>query len=142
MFLFLFINSLIKKSHNVFLSNSNLQKTGTLSFIDQQLSSAFILGSSKEYRHWLITLAQFLTEQGIELRLRELCQFLLGPPFSSSESNWDSSILGNEKHSLLREILAIITTNLKLQRIYTEFKQQLDLISSFSSSSSSFSSFS
>ena len=128
-------NSLIKTSHNIFLSNSNLQKTGTLSFLDQQLTSSLILGSSKEYRQWLITLAQFLTEEGIEPRLRELCQFLLGPPFSSSDSNWESTILGNEKHELLREVLAITTSNLKLQRIYTEFKQQLDLISSASSSS-------
>ncbi|XP_074603057.1 histone cell cycle regulator-like protein isoform X2 [Brevipalpus obovatus] len=121
---------LMKSSHYLFQNNPSLQKTGTLSFIDQQLASSFVIGSSREYRHWLITLAQFLAEEGIESRLRELCQYLLGPPFQGPDSKWERTILGNKKHELLQEILAITTCNLKLQRFYTEFKQQLDLISS------------
>lgn len=120
----------MKTSHYIFQSNPSLQKTGTLSFIDQQLASSFVIGSSKEYRHWLITLAQFLAEEGLESRLRELCQYLLGPPFQGPDSKWERTILGNKKHELLQEILAIISCNLKLQRFYGEFKQQFDLISS------------
>jgi len=118
----------MKSTHNLFLTNSGLQQSGTLSFIDQQLASSFVIGSSKEYRYWLITLAQYLIEEGLESRLRELCQYLLGPPFKSSSSKWENTILGNEKHKLLQEVLSITTSNLKLQRVYTEFKQQLDLV--------------
>lgn len=124
----------MKSTHYLFQSNPSLQKSCTLSFIDQQLASSFLLGSSKEYHHWLLNLARFLAEEGLESRLREICQYLLGPPHRDSDSKWESSILGNEKHELLKEILAITINNLELQRFYTEFKQQLDHIVSSSNS--------
>ncbi len=37
---------------------------------------------------------------------------------------------GFQKRSLLQEILPIIGSNLKLQRLYTEYKEQLDQTSS------------
>lgn len=123
----------MKSTHYLFQSNPSLQKSCTLSFIDQQLASSLLIGSSKEYRRWLLNLAQFLAEEGLESRLREICQYLLGPPYRGPESKWESSILGNDKHELLKEILAITTSNLELQRFYTEFQQQLDLIISSSS---------
>ncbi|RWS28476.1 Protein HIRA-like protein [Leptotrombidium deliense] len=113
-----------------YIQQTSLHQSATLSFIDQQLAAAFVMGSSKEYRFWLLALAQSLTNENIESRLREICQYLLGPPFKSSSSKWENSILGNEKHSLLREVLSIMTSNLRLQRLYTEFKEQLDAISS------------
>ena len=110
------------------MANRNLQPKATLSYIDQQLSSSLQLSSSKEYRYWLTVLAQFLTNQGLEDRFRELCEFLLGPVFASSSTNWQSTILGIDKRELLKEALLTSTGNIKLQRIYKEFKEQLDQI--------------
>ena len=112
----------------MFVANRNLQPKATLSYIDQQLSSSLQLSSSKEYRYWLTVLAQFLTNQGLEDRFRELCEFLLGPVFASSSTNWQPTILGIDKRELLKEALLISTGNIKLQRIYKEFKEQLDQI--------------
>lgn len=93
------------------------------------MASSFQLSSSKEYRYWLIILAQFLTNEGLEDRFKELCEFLLGPVFATSSTlNWESTILGIDKRELLKEVLLISTGNLKLQRIYNEFKEQLDQI--------------
>lgn len=86
------------------------------------------MGSSKEYRFWLITLVQHLAQENCEGRLRELCQYLLGPVFSSKKTKWEPVILGIDKREMLLEILTVMTSNLRLQRLYLEFKEQLDLI--------------
>lgn len=112
----------------MFIVNRSLQPKATLSYIDQQLSSSLLLSSSKEYRYWITVLAQFLTNEGIEIRFKELCEFLLGPVFASNLNNWQSTILGIDKRELLKEVLLISTGNIKLQRIYKEFKEQLDQI--------------
>ncbi|KAI2799566.1 hypothetical protein RDWZM_007578 [Blomia tropicalis] len=94
--------------------------------------------------------------KNIESRLRDLCNFLLGHQFprmrndcstmattisstpipgsrrltigTSTTSN-ASKILGLSKHELLREILSVLASNLSLQRLYIEFKEQLDSFS-------------
>ncbi|RWS15627.1 Protein HIRA-like protein [Dinothrombium tinctorium] len=119
-----------KSTPNFLAQHSNLQQSATISFIDHQLASAFVIGSTSEYRFWLLSLAKYLTSEGMDMRLREICQYLLGPPFKSSSSKWENRILGNEKHELLREVLSIMTSNLRLQRVYTEFKEQLEAVSS------------
>lgn len=118
----------LKTSHNVFASNSILQQSATLSYIDQQLAASFVLNSSKEYRYWLLKLATHLTDEAQIDRLKELCEYLLGPVYEdfSGEAAWEKTILGNEKRELLLEVLVIMTTNLKLQRLYGEFKDLLD----------------
>jgi protein HIRA/HIR1 len=115
--------------HTLFLNNASLQQSGVLSYIDQQLAASFVIGSSKEYRFWFIALAQHLSKENMETRLREMCQYLIGPLFKSSKSEWDPKILGNNKHELLKEVLSILASNLRLQRLYTEFKEQLEMIS-------------
>ncbi|XP_054154895.1 protein HIRA-like [Oppia nitens] len=115
-----------KSMHTLFLSDSTLQQSAVLSYIDQQLAASFVIGSAKEYRFWMLALAQHLSKENMENRLRELCQYLIGPIFKSIRSQWEPKIVGNGKHDLLKEVLAILSTNLRLQRLYTEFKEQLD----------------
>ncbi|CAG2116093.1 unnamed protein product, partial [Medioppia subpectinata] len=118
-----------RSMHTLFVTNANLQQSGVLSYIDQQLAASFVIGSAKEYRFWLIALAQHLSKESMESRLREVCQYLIGPVFKSSKSQWDPKILGNNKHDMLKEVLSIFATNLRLQRLYTEFKEQLEQMS-------------
>ncbi|XP_016334862.1 protein HIRA-like [Sinocyclocheilus anshuiensis] len=100
----------------------------TLAFLEKQLSSALILLSASEYRHWLLIYARFLVNEGYELRLRELCQDLLGPVHKSSSSSWEPTVLGLRKRDLLTEVLPVIGQNLRFQRLFTEYQDQLELL--------------
>lgn len=116
-----------RTASSVFQSNSSVQANATISLLDQQLASAFVLGSASEYKFWLMSLAQALTDASREDRLRELCTFLLGPIFSSRDS-WNCQILGLDKRQLLSDVLIIMTSNMRLQRLYSEIKDQLNVI--------------
>uniref|UniRef100_A0A672LGD6 Protein HIRA n=1 Tax=Sinocyclocheilus grahami TaxID=75366 RepID=A0A672LGD6_SINGR len=106
----------------------HLQQGMTLAFLEKQLSSALILLSASEYRHWLLIYARFLVNEGYELRLRELCRDLLGPVHKSSSSSWEPTVLGLRKRDLLTEVLPVIGQNLRFQRLFTEYQDQLELL--------------
>ncbi|KAF4074138.1 hypothetical protein AMELA_G00236070 [Ameiurus melas] len=106
----------------------HVQQVMTLSFLENQLSSAFILHSANEYRHWLLIYARFLVNEGYEQRLRELCKDLLGPVHKSSSSAWESTVLGLRKRDLLMDVLPVVGQNLRFQRLFTEYQDQLDLL--------------
>lgn len=44
----------------------HVQQVMTLSFLENQLSSALILYSANEYRHWLLIYTRFLVNEGEE----------------------------------------------------------------------------
>lgn len=106
----------------------HLQQGVTLAYLESQLASALALRSSEEYRHWLLIYARFLVNEGPEHRLRELCKDLLGPVHRSTSSAWDASILGLRKRELLLEVLPVIGQNLRFQRLFTEYQDQLELL--------------
>ncbi|TRY87711.1 hypothetical protein DNTS_018536 [Danionella cerebrum] len=106
----------------------HLQQGMTLAFLENQLSSTLILLSAGEYRHWLVIYARFLVNEGYEQRLRELCQDLLGPVHKSSSSSWEPTVLGLRKRDLLAEVLPVIGQNLRFQRLFTEYQDQLELL--------------
>ncbi|XP_014250807.1 protein HIRA [Cimex lectularius] len=114
------------------VQNTELGPLCTLSFLDMQMASAQALSSKAEYKFWLITYVRFLIHQGLELKLRLVCEELLGPSHSTSTNNlfssWNKQILGLNKHSLLRDVLKEMSNNIKLQRLYTEISSQLDRI--------------
>lgn len=146
-----------------------------------------MMANGKDYRYWLGTLVQNLvslhsagfTPENIELRLRELCNFLIGGQFprsggfpaagvsmvaasssstplasrsrasmmmagapfpstgSSPQSSSSNKVLGISKHELLREVLSMLASNLSLQRLYLEYKDQLESFSMSASMSAS-----
>lgn len=125
----------------------SLQVKATKSYLDQQLASALAMRSAHEYQYWLIQSVQHYIDTGAEARLKELCSRLISSSFGedegssrrgsinhrSSDSNGDASlietnhqILGLNKKDLLREILTIISKDLRYQRIYSEYKQLLE----------------
>ncbi|MCI4392934.1 hypothetical protein PGIGA_G00151660 [Pangasianodon gigas] len=106
----------------------HVQQVMTLSFLENQLSSAFILHSANEYRHWLLIYTRFLVNEGYEQRLRELCKDLLGPVHKSSSSAWESTVLGLRKRDLLMDVLPVVGQNLRFQRLFTEYQDQLELL--------------
>ncbi|XP_014214855.1 protein HIRA [Copidosoma floridanum] len=100
------------------------------SYLEQQVLVSKILGSSHEYVHWLLAFATFLvTHDGLESRLRIILDELLGPAHSTAhKSTWDPDILGVKKHALLEDILKIMSSNLRWQRLYVEYNEQLEEI--------------
>lgn len=106
----------------------HLQQSVTLAFLETQLSSALTLQSRLEYRHWLLVYARFLVNEGCEFRLRELCKELLGPVHKSASSSWEPNTLGLRKRELLKEVLPVIGENLRFQRLFTEYQEQLELL--------------
>uniref|UniRef100_A0A1A8F059 Protein HIRA n=1 Tax=Nothobranchius korthausae TaxID=1143690 RepID=A0A1A8F059_9TELE len=106
----------------------HLQQSMTLAFLENQLASALTLQSSQEYRYWLLTYARFLVNEGLEFRLRELCKELLGPVHKSAATSWEATTLGLHKRELLREVLPVVGENLRFQRLFTEYQDQLELL--------------
>ncbi|XP_071944508.1 protein HIRA-like isoform X2 [Antedon mediterranea] len=114
----------------VFQLSQQIQKSSTLSHLECQLNSALVLKSSKEYKFWLLTYVRYMVQEGAESRLREVCDEMLGPLYKddANTSKWQSQILGYNKRKLLEEMMPIIGTNLKLQRLYSEYRDQLEMI--------------
>lgn len=129
----------IKRFASVINKNGSesLQVKATRSYLDQQLASALAIRSTHEYHYWLIQSVQHYVDTGAEARLRELCSRLISTTFgeddsgrrhieSLSVSQTENQILGLSKRSLLVEVLAILSKDLKYQRIYSEYKQLLE----------------
>ncbi|XP_067432081.1 protein HIRA [Thunnus thynnus] len=106
----------------------HLQQSMTLAFLENQLASALTLQSAQEYRYWMLIYARFLVNEGSEYRLRELCKELLGPVHKSAATAWEPTTLGLRKRELLREVLPVIGENLRFQRLFTEYQDQLELL--------------
>ena len=60
------------------------------------------------------------------MKIRDVCDSLLEPIFKSKSKSWNPKILDLDKGEMLNEILRIIGSNLQLQRLYTEYKDQVD----------------
>ncbi|XP_076007059.1 protein HIRA isoform X2 [Genypterus blacodes] len=106
----------------------HMQQSMTLAFLENQLASALTLLSAQEYRYWLLIYARFLVNEGSEFRLRELCKELLGPVHKSAATAWEPTTLGLRKRELLGEVLPVIGANLRFQRLFTEYQDQLELL--------------
>ncbi|XP_061625012.1 LOW QUALITY PROTEIN: protein HIRA [Phyllopteryx taeniolatus] len=104
----------------------HLQQSMTLAFLENQLAAALTLQSAPEYRYWLLIYTRFLVNEGSEFRLRELCKELLGPVHKSAATAWEATTLGLLKRELLREVLPVIGENLRFQRLFTEYQDQLE----------------
>jgi len=123
----------------------NISSACSGSAIESRLSSSMYLSSPTEYRYWLGCQVRYLTSQGQEAKLRTMMEDLMGPPSwnqgrgrdamdtgeeTTSGNDWKDSVLGISKRRLLEELLPLVASNLSLQRLYSEFRKQLDHIQS------------
>ncbi|XP_061179684.1 protein HIRA-like [Saccostrea echinata] len=125
------------QASRIFSAGQSLQQSSTLSHIESQLAACLLLKSAPEYKFWLQTYTRYLSQEGLESesrhifesKLRDVCDDLLGPAYKTKgKSSWDPLILGMDKRSLLQEMLPSIGSNLKLQRLFTEYHDQLESI--------------
>ncbi|XP_022819941.1 protein HIRA homolog [Spodoptera litura] len=96
------------------------------SWLEAQLSCCLALRLPRDYRHWLTALFAHLVNHGTEDQLRSILDDMLGPSHcTSTPKKWQSTILGIKKHDLLEEMLALLVRQLRWQRMYAEYNDQL-----------------
>ncbi|XP_050301277.1 protein HIRA homolog isoform X2 [Anthonomus grandis grandis] len=110
-------------------TNSTLPPGVTLSFIETQIPATKVLQSVTEFRNWLFVQVNHLLEKGPECRLKYILDDLMGPSHGRGvNSKLNGSIMGIPRRKLLEDILGIIKSKLPWQRLYKEYKEQLDEI--------------
>lgn len=113
----------VPRLHNI---SEEICISASVTHCQDQVLSAKYLGSSKEYKFWLMAEIKQLAREGNVKKLRSQLEDLLGPVTAGTSSQWEPKILGLDKRTLLREALRIIAGNLELQRLYSEFNEQLN----------------
>ena len=100
-------------------------------FIESQLTSALAMNSKNDFQRWLLRYVQFLTEHELESQLRELLTELIQPMLDISESTEQTPLqsLLSPNRTLITTVLGIVAKNVRLQKIYTEFSESMDLSS-------------
>lgn len=105
-----------------------LETTVSIGHLENRLAMAKMLESQDEYHTILLMYAQKIAEEGLVLRVEELCRELLGPTFDSSKSiaTWEPKVMGLDKRDLLRECLAQMGKFRGVQRICTDIAASLN----------------
>lgn len=119
------------QASRVFQADASMQQISTVSHLENQMAASLALKSASEYRFWLETYLRYLAQEGLEKQLRAVCDDLLGPVYSGRSgvgdgTSWQPAVLGLDKREFLRRILPTIGANLRWQRLYTEYQEQLD----------------
>ncbi|CAM9127914.1 unnamed protein product, partial [Lampetra fluviatilis] len=109
-------------------TRAHRHRSCSLAQLEAQTAAAMALGSPREYRHWITAYTRYLAQEGMESRLREVCTELIGPIQPSACSTWETHILGVSKRDLLRDLLPLIGSNLRLQRLFMEVQEQMDTV--------------
>ena len=90
----------------------------TVLMLEQQILVASDLNSLSECRLWLTSLVRYITLQQDKERLRALLQRFM--------SSTEDIIFGQDKISLMKDLLKIVASNVSCQRVYSDFKQQVE----------------
>ncbi|CCG83614.1 Protein hir-1 [Taphrina deformans PYCC 5710] len=101
----------------------NLETIVSIGHLENRLAAAKMLDSKDEYHTVVLMYAQKLAEEGMTLRVEELCRELIGPMTKEipPSSAWIPSVLGLDKRDLLRECLVQMGRFRGVQRVCTEF---------------------
>ena len=96
-------------------------RSSTLAFLESQMSRSLCLQSPLEYQHWTKAYVRYLVTENLESRLREFCMTFAGP------GDHGSMILGFPRQVFLKDFLAVVAGSGKLQRLYCELRDSLDI---------------
>lgn len=118
-----------RTTHNAFANSYSA--VAARSWLEAQVSCCVSLRLARDYRHWITALFAHLVNHGTEDQLRSILDDMLGPShLTSTPKKWQSTILGIKKHDLLEEFLALLVRQLRWQRMYAEYNDQLAEIKS------------
>ncbi|CAH2073213.1 unnamed protein product, partial [Iphiclides podalirius] len=107
-------------------ANASYSAGAARSWLEAQLASCLHLRLPTDYRHWLAALFAHLVNHGTEDQLRAILDDMLGPSHcTSTPKKWQPTVLGIKKHEILEEMLSLLVKQLRWQRLYTEYADQL-----------------
>jgi len=112
-------------------SNYSNKVRTSLTQLEDELASLKVTNSAQEYRRVLGIYVRRLSDELAIGKIKEICDDFLGPIQIPGAQNtellkWESKLIGMPKHELLEEILLILGRNRELQRITTQYKEQLE----------------
>lgn len=109
------------------LARGEYASGAAMSWLESRVATSLQLRMASDYKHWCLALVHHLTLHGTEVQLRNILDDMLGPSHCTSAPNkWNSHILGIKKHDILEEMLCLLVSQLRWQRIYTEYSDQLN----------------
>lgn len=116
----------VNRTRPTSFTNSSYRSGAARSWLEAQVSSSLHLRRAQDYRHWLNALFAHLVNHGTEDQLRSILDDMMGPSHcTSTPKKWQPTILGIKKHELLEEMLALLVRQLRWQRMYAEYSDQL-----------------
>jgi len=104
--------------------DSNVSDLWTCSVIESKLAACVLLKSPQEYKYWLLRLVKQLTGLGSETRLRVILQDLSRERCRPSSLAATAVSLGLDRKDLLKSALPILGSNLHLQRLYSQLRNE------------------
>lgn len=107
-----------------FTPNLLILQSATLAFLESELNGARVLSSPSEFRFWALALVRFLASEGLEARLRLALDDIIAADGFHNETELSSV----SARQMLADVLPVIAANLRLQRVYLEYKQRLELL--------------
>ncbi|XP_060810940.1 protein HIRA homolog [Amyelois transitella] len=119
--------ALYPQLRNNIVHSNNYSAGAARSWLEAQVSSCLHLRLSSDYKHWITSLFSHLVSHGTEDQLRNILDDMLGPSHcTSTPKKWQSTILGIKKHDLLEDMLSLLVRQLRWQRMYSEYSEQLN----------------
>lgn len=114
-------NTFATKNTSVDMNINDWQSSAKISFIENQIMLSEAINSSHELIFWYNMYAYQLAISGTEQNLRLLLDGLLGP--SPLNVTHEHKILSVPKHQLLANVLDVLKTHIKWQRLYMEYNE-------------------
>ncbi|OQR72690.1 protein HIRA-like [Tropilaelaps mercedesae] len=105
-------------------ANPSIRPPATLAFLEGELNGARVLSSPKEFHFWALALVRFLAAEGLEGRLR----LALDDIIAADGLQTDTDVSSVNARQMLADVLPVIAGNLRLQRVYLEYKQRFELL--------------
>ncbi|XP_004518837.1 protein HIRA homolog [Ceratitis capitata] len=120
-------NTFSAMSTSMDINLNDWQSSAKLSFIENQIMLSEAIKSPNELLFWYNMYAYQLALSGTEQHLRLLLDDLLGP--SPRNTSNDHKILSVSKHQLLQNVLNVLKTHIKWQRLYMEYNELFEFCS-------------
>ncbi|CAG0916956.1 unnamed protein product [Notodromas monacha] len=119
----------VSGASQLFRSTTEMQHLGTMSYLNSQMAAAKLLNSPRDFKECLVNFVRYCVQNGLEIRLRQVFDDLLGPIFGrKSSAQWQEEIVGLNKRQLLKEVLPLVSSNLALQRLHVEYTDLLNCV--------------
>ncbi|GEQ66401.1 hypothetical protein JCM33374_g64 [Metschnikowia sp. JCM 33374] len=107
----------------------NLENTVSLSHLENRILCCEILGEQEDFKDFIITYTNRLCELGLQAKLYEICEGILGETDSPTGKSEKSTICGLDRRNLLKDIILACAEHRDVQRILVHYGNKIGLIS-------------